>query len=123
MPWRETARNLKREVYALYLAVRDPRVPWYAKLCAGALVAYVFSPIDPLPDFIPVLGYLDELIVVPLGVMLVRRLIPPGVLDECRARAVTFSDKPTSWIGAAIVVALWVALAGLGVYLSWRWLF
>ena len=123
MPWRERARHLKREVYALYLAVRDPRVPWYAKLCAGAVVAYVFSPIDPIPDFIPVLGLLDELIVVPLGVLLVRRLIPPSVLDDCRARAVALSAKPTSWIGATLVVALWVVLVGLGVFLSWRWFF
>jgi uncharacterized membrane protein YkvA (DUF1232 family) len=121
MSWRDTAARLKREVYALYLAVRDPRVPWYAKALAGALVAYVFSPIDPIPDFIPVLGYVDELVVIPVGVLLIRRLIPPHVLADCRIRAEAMSAKPPSAIGAAIVVTLWLLLAGLGILLV-RWL-
>ena len=122
MRWTETARYLKREVYALYFAVRDPRVPWYAKVIAGAIVAYTFSPIDPIPDFIPILGYLDELIVIPLGVLLVRRLIPDPVLADCRARAATLSEKPQSWVGAAIVVGIWLALTGLALFLTVRWL-
>ena len=78
--WRERARRLKRDTYALYLALKDPRVPWYARLLAGLVVAYAFSPIDLIPDFIPVLGYLDDLLIVPLGIVLTLRLIPPAVM-------------------------------------------
>src|SRR6478672_4265846 len=81
------ARALRRDVHALYLAARDPRVPWYAKALAIAVAAYATSPIDLIPDFIPVLGYLDDLIIVPLGLALAIRLVPPHVLEECRARA------------------------------------
>lgn len=96
--WKHWARTLKREVYALYLAYRDPRVPWYARLLAGVVVAYAFSPIDLIPDFIPVLGYLDDLLLVPLGIALVIRLIPPHVLAECRAEAgrIMAAGKPTN---------------------------
>ncbi len=121
MPWTETARYLKREVYALYLAVRDPRVPWYGKALAGAIVAYALSPLDLIPDFIPVLGYVDDLVLIPLGVLLVRRLIPAPVLADCRARAVALSAKPQSWVGAAIIVGIWVALAILAILLTLRW--
>jgi uncharacterized membrane protein YkvA (DUF1232 family) len=121
MPWRDAATRLKREVYTLYFAVRDPRVPWYAKTLAGSIVAYAFSPIDLIPDFIPVLGYLDDLVLIPLGVLLVRRLIPADVLIECRARAAALGAKPQSWGGAAIVAGIWVVLAGLGVLLAVRW--
>ena len=85
--WQQRARQLKRETYALYLAYRDPRVPWYAKVLAVCVVAYAFSPIDLIPDFIPVLGYLDDLVFVPLGISLALRLIPPEVMAECRACA------------------------------------
>ena len=85
--WKARARQLKAEVYALYLAYRDPRVPWYAKVLAACVVGYALSPIDLIPDFIPVLGYLDDLVLIPLGIALTLRLIPPEVLDECRARA------------------------------------
>jgi uncharacterized membrane protein YkvA (DUF1232 family) len=122
MSWRNTAARLKRDVYTLYFAVRDPRVPWYAKALAGSIVAYAFSPIDLIPDFIPVLGYLDELVVIPLGVLLVRCLIPADVLADCQARAVALSAKPTNWIGAAIVVGIWIVLAGLAILLTVRWL-
>jgi uncharacterized membrane protein YkvA (DUF1232 family) len=122
MSWRDTAARLKREVYTLYFAVRDPRVPWCAKALAGSIVAYAFSPIDLIPDFIPVLGYLDDLILIPLGVLLVRRLIPADVLADCRTRAEALSAKPTSGIGAAIVAGIWIALAGLAILLTARWL-
>lgn len=121
MSWKETATRLKREVYALYFAVRDPRVPWYAKALAASIVAYAFSPIDLIPDFIPVLGYLDDLVLIPLGVLLVRRLIPVEVLADCRARAAALSAKPQSWVGAAIIVGVWVVLAVLAVLLTVRW--
>ena len=120
--WRETARQLKREVYALYFAVRDPRVPWYAKVLAGGIVAYALTPIDLIPDFIPVLGYLDEVILLPVGILFVRRLIPPAILAECRARATTLTTKPTSRVGAAMVIGLWLVLAGGAGWWAWRWL-
>ena len=85
--WRERATQLKREVYAMVYAARDPRVPWYAKALALAVVAYALSPIDLIPDFIPVLGYLDDLLILPAGVLAVRALIPAQVMAECRARA------------------------------------
>jgi uncharacterized membrane protein YkvA (DUF1232 family) len=119
--WKERARQLKREIRALALAVRDPRVPWYAKLSAGLLVAYVFSPIDPIPDFIPVLGHLDELVVVPIAVLAIRRMIPADILTECRIRADAREGKPRSWAGAVLIVGLWLALAAASVVLFLRW--
>ena len=120
--WRQKARYLKRETYALYFAVRDPRVPWYAKLLAGSVVAYAFSPIDLIPDFIPILGYLDELVILPLGVMAVRAMIPEGVLAECRNRADRLEGKPRNWTAAAVIVTVWIVLAVAGGYclLGWR---
>lgn len=117
--WKNWARALKQEVYALYLACRDPRVPWYARVLAGVVVAYAFSPIDLIPDPIPILGYLDDLILVPLGVALVIRLIPPAVLDECReeARRLMATGKPVSWVAAGVIIAIWLLLAFLVVRL------
>jgi uncharacterized membrane protein YkvA (DUF1232 family) len=117
---RQWARRVKRDTYALSLAVRDPRTPWYAKVVAACVVAYAFSPIDLIPDFIPVLGYLDDVIVVPLGIVLALRLIPADVMAECRARAEANrpASKPRDLIGAAVVVAIWLALAAVGA----RWL-
>ena len=113
---KERARNLRREVYALYFACRDPRVPWYAKALAVAVVAYAFSPIDLIPDFIPVLGYLDDLVLIPLGVVAVRAMIPPAVLADCRERASGMEGKPRNWLAAAIIVAVWLALATAAIY-------
>jgi uncharacterized membrane protein YkvA (DUF1232 family) len=113
--WRSKARELKTEVYALYLAYRDPRVSWPARIFAGLVVAYAFSPIDLIPDPIPVLGYLDDLILVPLGAALARRMIPPDVLAECRVKAqeVMAAGKPVNWVAAGVIIAIWVALATL----------
>lgn len=111
---RRWAARLKSETYALYLAYRDPRMPWYAKLFVALVVGYAFSPIDLIPDFIPVLGYLDELIVVPLGVALAVRMIPEDVLSESRRRAQAMIDggeTPVSRTAAAVIVVLWLALA------------
>jgi uncharacterized membrane protein YkvA (DUF1232 family) len=114
------ARRLQHEVYALYLACRDPRVPWYAKALAASIVAYAFSPIDLIPDFIPVLGHLDEIVLLPLGVLAVRALIPELVMAECRVRAdAAFrGGKPVSRLGAAIILAIWLLLAAGGVVLA-----
>jgi uncharacterized membrane protein YkvA (DUF1232 family) len=109
--WKRRALELKREIYALYFACRDPRVPWYAKALAVTIVAYAFSPIDLIPDLIPVLGYLDELVLIPLGVIAVRAMVPPAVLDECRERAARMEGKPRNWIAAGVIVAIWLAIA------------
>lgn len=113
--WKEEARELKTEVYALYLAYRDPRVSWPARIFAGLVVAYAFSPIDLIPDPIPVLGYLDDLILIPAGVVLARRMIPPVVLAECRVRAreVMAAGKPINRAAAVVIVAIWLIAAAL----------
>jgi uncharacterized membrane protein YkvA (DUF1232 family) len=110
---REWARTIKRDVHALYLAARDPRVPWYAKLMAAAVAAYALSPIDLIPDFVPVLGYLDDLLIVPLGIMVAIKLIPPEVMAEHRAAAAHEQARPKSRAGAIAVIAVWFALAVL----------
>ncbi len=122
--WRARARALKREVYALYLCARHPRTPWYAKLFVGCIVAYALSPIDLIPDFVPVLGYLDDVILVPLGILLALRIVPSEVLEECRARAEsTFAAaKPVSRAAAVVIVGLWIgAAAALGLA-AWGWM-
>jgi uncharacterized membrane protein YkvA (DUF1232 family) len=118
--WRDRARALKRELNALALASRDPRTPWYAKALAIGVVAYAFSPIDLIPDPIPVLGYLDDLILLPLGIALVLRLIPDEVMAESRAKAAANSPNKRSWIAAGLIVCVWVALFVLTGWLIWR---
>lgn len=110
---KQLARKLKNEVYAVYLASKDSRVPWYARLLAAVIVAYAFSPIDLIPDPIPILGYLDDLILIPLGIWLVLKLIPPYVMAECREKAETAKSqgKPTNWIAAGVIVVLWLLLS------------
>lgn len=117
---RRRAGELKRETYALHLAYRDPRTPWIARIVAGCVVAYAFSPLDLIPDFVPVLGYLDDLVLVPLGVALALRLIPPAVMADCRARARAATGRPHSWTAAAAIVAIWLGLAALAVALAIR---
>jgi uncharacterized membrane protein YkvA (DUF1232 family) len=113
--WNQRARDVRNDVYALYLSCRDRRVPWYAKVAAGCVVAYAASPFDLIPDFIPVLGYLDDLLILPAGVLLVRRMIPRAVLAEHRHTATArFATTPLfTWAGAAIVVASWAAIIAL----------
>jgi uncharacterized membrane protein YkvA (DUF1232 family) len=111
--WRERARGLKRDVVALSLAVRDPRVPWYAKAVGICVVAYALSPIDLIPDFIPVLGLLDDLVLVSLGLLLVIYLIPADIIAEHRAMAATVAERPVSWAGATAVIAIWALAAAL----------
>jgi len=105
------ARTLKRESLALSYVARDPRTPWYAKLLAGALVAYAFSPIDLIPDFIPVLGLLDDLLLLPAGIWLVLKLVPEAVLAESRTRAEAALERPTSRVAAVVIVLVWIASA------------
>ena len=119
---RRRARALKAETLALYYVARDPRVPWYARLFVAAVVAYALSPIDLIPDFVPVLGYLDDLILVPLGLALALRMVPRPVLDECRTRAHAelAANRPTSRVGLAVVVGIWIAGAALMAWLLLR---
>ncbi len=105
------AQRLKREAYALYFVARDKRTPWYARVVAAAVVAYALSPFDLIPDFVPVFGYLDDLIVVPLGVALVLKLVPTEVLADCRERAQTAAERPISRAGAAFMICVWLGLA------------
>lgn len=107
------AQALKRDVLVLWLAARDPRVPWGPKLLAGVVAAYALSPIDLVPDFIPVLGYLDDLLIVPAGVWLTLRLIPSELLDELRIAATALAAKPVSRTAAVAIIAIWITLAGL----------
>ena len=107
------ARELKREIFAVWIAARDPRTPVAAKVVGGIIAAYAISPIDLIPDFIPVLGYLDDLLIVPLGLMLAVRLIPDALMIEFRERADIMSERPRSILAAVVIVAIWI-LAGIG---------
>jgi uncharacterized membrane protein YkvA (DUF1232 family) len=117
------ARRLIRDVHAVYLAARDPRVPWYVRILAIAIAGYALSPIDLIPDFIPVIGYADDLIIVPLGIWLVVSLIPADIMTECRAKAIEAEQRPRSKTAAIFIIAIWVfaaaALGWLG-YAYWR---
>ena len=106
---KDWARIIKQDVHALYLASRDPRVPWYAKAMGLLIAGYALSPIDLIPDFIPVLGYLDDLILVPLGILLAIRLTPPEILAEHRHSAAVAQARPSSRVAAAIIVGIWIA--------------
>ena len=111
------ARKIKRDVVALYLAARDPRVPWVAKLVATFVAAYALSPIDLMPDFIPVIGYLDDMILVPLGILLAVRLVPENVMTELRAEADLRVTRPTNRTAAIVIIAIW--LVGAAAFAWW----
>ena len=113
------ARAIKKDVVALYLAGRDPRVPWYVKAAAVMIAAYALSPIDVIPDFIPVLGYLDEVILLPIAIALVIRMIPEPLMAEFREEAQRRSDRPTSRAAAAVFIALWIASAAFLLWAFW----
>ena len=113
---RDWAKGIKRDAIALFLAARDPRTPWYAKAAAGLVAGYALSPIDLIPDFIPVFGYLDDLVLVPIGIWVVVRLIPVDLMHEFRAEAARMEARPKSRAGAAIIILIWIASAAL---LSW----
>jgi len=122
----EWARRLKSELAALWFCTRHPRTPFAAKALAVAVVAYAFSPIDLIPDFIPVLGYLDDLILLPIGVWIVLKLVPPDVMMECRGQAVRWLEeknaRPRSYLGAAFIIALWLAVLFRGWWWSRPWI-
>lgn len=118
----QRAHLIKRDILALYLAARHPATPWYAKALALAIAGYALSPIDLIPDFIPILGYLDDVILLPAAIVLCVRLIPPAVLAECRqqADAAFAAGKPVSRTAAAIIVILWLGLAAALVWWGWQ---
>jgi uncharacterized membrane protein YkvA (DUF1232 family) len=122
---RDWADRLVAEVAALWFCARDPRTPFVAKAIAVAVVAYAFSPIDLIPDFIPVIGLLDDLLLLPIGIWIVLKLVPPEVMAECRQQAARWLEekqpKPRSYIGATLIVALWLALLIFASWLIWRW--
>ena len=113
------ARSIKADVVALWIAARDRRTPWYAKAVAAAVAAYALSPIDLIPDFIPVLGYLDDLLIVPLGIMLAIRLIPADLMAEFRAEAARRSDRPRSVLAAIAIALVWIVSMALAGWLIW----
>lgn len=121
MTWLETAktwaRRLKRDVIALWIAARDQRTPLLAKIVAAAVAAYALSPVDLIPDFVPVLGYLDDLLIVPFGIMLAVKLIPPPLMVEFRASASLREQRPVSRLGLALVITIWIAAAALTVWM------
>ncbi|GAF85224.1 unnamed protein product [marine sediment metagenome] len=109
--WKEKVKKLKQEIYALYLAYKDPRVSWYAKIFIVILVGYVISPIDLIPDFIPIIGYLDDLIILSLGIVLAIKMIPREVMEECQKESAKgIKDKKIAVIGLIIIISIWVAL-------------
>jgi len=118
--WKQRARRLSAQTYALYLAYRHPRTPWYAKVFAALIVGYVFSPIDPIPDFIPGVGLLDEMVVVPIGILLASKMIPQDVFEVCteKAREVAEGEKPVSRIAAVVIVAVWLMCVALAIFLA-----
>ena len=120
--WREWAAGLKRQTYALYLAYKDPRVPWYAKLFGALVVAYALSPIDLIPDFIPVLGYLDDLILIPLGIALTVKMIPREIWLECKAKAQSemMAKNRKNWVAGIIVILVWILVCALVVVIVLR---
>ncbi|MFA6134336.1 MAG: YkvA family protein [Phycisphaerae bacterium] len=117
--WKRRVGLLKRETYALYLAARDPRVPWYAKWLIALVVAYALSPIDLIPDFVPLLGYLDDLILIPAGIALAIRLIPRDVLQQCREKAAQAQAAPRNWYAAGVIIVVWLLAIGLAIKLLW----
>jgi uncharacterized membrane protein YkvA (DUF1232 family) len=122
--FKEKARSLKQQSFILYLAYKNPLTPWYAKVFAAVVVAYAFSPIDLIPDFVPVLGYLDDLLLVPLGIALALKMIPEEALAEAHAELDTaFPDgKPKSWVAGAIIIAIWVVVLAMVIFWMVRWI-
>ncbi|MBN4665506.1 DUF1232 domain-containing protein [Pandoraea nosoerga] len=115
------ARTVKRDAHALYLAGRDPRVPWYAKALAIFVAAYALSPIDLIPDFIPVIGLLDDVILVPLGILMVVKLVPPAIMAEHRATAAAAADRPVSRAAVLVIAMVWAVGVGLTLWASVRY--
>jgi len=115
--WKQRTNQLKIEIYAIYLAYKDPRVPWYAHIFVACVVGHTFSPIDLILDPIPILGYLDDLILIPLGILLVLKMIPKEVMVECRERSqkIMRQNKPVNRIAAVVIIMIWIICGAIGV--------
>jgi uncharacterized membrane protein YkvA (DUF1232 family) len=120
--WKHWARAIKRDGHALYLTARDPRLPWYVKALALAIAAYALSPVDLIPDFIPVLGFLDDLVLLPLGIALIVWLTPPAIMAEHRLAADAAAERPTSRTAAVVIAMMWLAAIALTAWFAARWL-
>jgi uncharacterized membrane protein YkvA (DUF1232 family) len=118
---KDWARSIRRDAHAVYLAARDPRTPWDAKALAACVAGYALSPIDLIPDFIPLLGYLDDVVIVPLGILAVVKLVPPNVMAESRAAAALAAERPVSCIAAAVIALIWAASIALTTWLGYRY--
>lgn len=116
---KQWARGIKRDVFALWIAARDPRTPWYAKAMAAAVAAYALSPIDLIPDFIPVLGYLDDLLLLPIGILLTVRMIPADLMAEFRTEAALLEAKPVSRTAMMFIIGLWLICGAIVIWLFW----
>jgi uncharacterized membrane protein YkvA (DUF1232 family) len=120
--WKQKARLLKRETYVLWLACRDPRTPWHARALAVLVTGYAFSPIDLIPDFIPILGYVDDLVLIPLGVALTVKAIPKDVLDDCRRQAQELIEqgKPVSRVAGVVIGIIWLVVLAWAAWRVWN---
>jgi uncharacterized membrane protein YkvA (DUF1232 family) len=116
------SRNVRRDAYAVGLLARDPRVPWYTKTLAIVVAGYALSPLDVIPDFIPVVGFIDDVILVPLGILAVIKLVPAEILNEHRALAERAIDLPKNRAGAIVLLGFWTAAVGISAWLAWRFL-
>ena len=123
--WKTKTKQLRTEIVALYLASKHPRTPWYAKVLVALIIGYALSPIDLIPDFIPVIGYLDDFILVPLGIALLIKIIPRDILEECRAKAQSdlLNRKSKNWVAAIIIVLIWLFALYLTLSLIWPLIF
>jgi uncharacterized membrane protein YkvA (DUF1232 family) len=123
--WKTKSKRLKTEIVALYLASKQPKTPWYAKVLAALIIGYALSPIDLIPDFIPVAGYLDDLIIIPAGIALLIKIIPRDILEECRAKAQSdlLNHKSKNWIAGVFIVLIWLLALYLVLNLMWPLIF
>jgi uncharacterized membrane protein YkvA (DUF1232 family) len=123
--WKTKSKQLKTEIVALYLASKHPRTPWYAKVLAALIIGYALSPIDLIPDFIPIVGYLDDLIIIPAGIALLIKIIPRDILEECRAKSQPdlLNKRHKKWIAPIIIVLLWLLAIYLILSLIWPYVF
>jgi len=119
---KDRAQSIRRDIHAIYLAARDPRTPWYAKALAVCVAGYALSPIDLIPDFVPVLGYLDDAVIVPLGILAVVKLIPAGIMADHRAAAARAAERPVSRTAAVVIALIWVGSIALTAWMTWRML-
>jgi len=119
---KDRAESIRRDIHAIYLAARDPRTPWYAKALAVCVAGYALSPIDLIPDFVPVLGYLDDAVIVPLGILAVVKLIPAGIMADNRAAAARAAERPVSRTAAVVIALIWVGSIALTAWMTWRML-